>query len=225
MSIDVKKALFSVIARTGKALGSPHRLELLELLAQGPRSVEALAQLSGASVATTSHHLQQLRQAGLVVGEKRGKQVIYRLTGDDVAALLVQLRAVAEAHLAEVEALVRDHLEARDALEPVAAEELLARLRAGEVVVLDVRPPEEFAAGHLPQAVNVPLAELESALARLPADKEIVAYCRGPHCVLAYEAVARLRAAGLRARRLAGGLPEWRLAGLPVTEEAVDPEG
>ncbi len=213
---SVKKELFAVIARAGKALGNPHRLELLELLAQGPRPVEALARVLGASVATTSHHLQQLRQAGLAVGEKRGKQVVYRLSGEDVAALLIQLRTVAEAHLAEVQALVRDHLEARDALEPVPADVLLERARTGEVLVLDVRPPEEYAAGHLPGAVNVPLEELEARLAELPEDREVVAYCRGPHCVLAFEAVARLRRAGRHARRLEGGLPEWRQAGLPV---------
>ncbi len=222
---SLKKSLFAVIARMGKALGNPHRLELLELLAQGPRPVEALARAIGASLATTSHHLQQLRHAGLVVGEKRGKQVFYRLSGEDVAALFVTLRGVAEAHLAEVQALVRDHLERRDTLEAVSAEALLRRLRAGEVVVLDVRPEEEFAAGHVPGAVNIPLERLEESLASLPQGREVVAYCRGPHCLLAFEAVERLRAAGRVARRLEGGMPEWRLAGLPVAKETPEEGG
>ena len=217
---SLKQSLFEVIARMGKALGNRHRLELLELLAQGPRSVDSLARATGASLATTSHHLQQLRQAGLVAGEKRGKQVIYRVSGEDVVALFVELREVAQAHLAEVQTLLRDHLERRDQLEAVGAEELLRRLRSGEVVVLDVRPEEEYAAGHVPGAMNVPLEHLESALAAIPPGREVVAYCRGPHCLLAFEAVERLRAAGRSARRLEGGMPEWRLAGLPVEAES-----
>lgn len=211
-----KKDLFDQFARVGKALASGPRLELIEFLAQGERSVEALAAVSGLTVANTSHHLQQLRQAGLVAARKQGQQVFYRLSGDDVAELLGKLREVAERHLAEIDRLVDSYLTVKDGLEPVPADELLARAREGLVTVLDVRPPEEYSAGHVPGALNVPLAELERCLDDCDPTKEVVAYCRGPYCVLAYEAVARLRAKGIRARRLDGGLPEWRQAGLPV---------
>ena len=210
-----KHDLFTQFARVAKALGSGNRLELLEYLAQGERSVEALATVSGLTVANTSQHLQQLRQAGLVESSKVGLKVFYRLSGDDVLALLDCLRAVAEHRLADVERLVTTYLTVKDSLEPVPAGELLERARQGLVTVLDVRPPEEFAAGHLPGAINIPLSELEDRLQDLPAEQEVVAYCRGPHCVLAFDAVARLRAKGVPARRLEGGFPEWRRAGLP----------
>lgn len=219
-----KKQLFAQFARIGKALANPNRLELLEFLAQGERSVEALARVAGLSVANTSQHLQQLRQAGLVVSRKQGLHVFYRLSGEDVIALLTALHAVGERHLGEVEALVRAYLTVRDSLEPVSREELLERARAGLVTVIDVRPPEEFAAGHIPGAVNVPLEELEARLQALPGEREVIAYCRGPHCVLAFDAVARLREHGIRARRLQGGFPEWLLAGLPVETAHVDKE-
>ncbi len=219
---SVKKDLFAQFARVGKALANPHRLELVELLAQGERSVEDLARLSGLSVANASQHLQRLRQAGLVRSRKSGPRVYYALSGADVIALLDALRAVAERHLAEVDRLVRTYLTVKDALEPVAREELLARARRGEVTVIDVRPAEEYAAGHLPGALHLPLDELERRLSELDPDQEIIAYCRGPHCVLAFDAVARLRARGLRARRLQDGYPEWALAGLPV--ERGEPE-
>lgn len=211
-----KHDLFTQFARVAKALGHANRLELLELLAQGTSTVEGLARKTGLSVANTSQHLQQLRQAGLVSPRKVGQHVHYRLSGDDVLELLAVLRRVAERHVAEVGRLVNSYLVARDELEPVPARELLARTRAGTVTVFDVRPREEYAAGHLPGAVNVPLEELERHLARWPADREVVAYCRGPYCVLAFEAVARLRAKGIKARRLEYGYPEWRHAGLPV---------
>ncbi|OYV75746.1 MAG: ArsR family transcriptional regulator [Chromatiales bacterium 21-64-14] len=213
---SLKHRLFSELARVAKALSHGNRLELLEFLAQGPRSVESLAAVSGLSVANTSQHLQQLRQAGLVEARRDGQYVYYRLTGDDVVGLLTVLRTVAGRHVAEVDRLVETYLRVRDRLEPILREELLERARQGLVTVLDVRPPEEYAAGHLAGARNVPLEELERLLASLDPDQEIVAYCRGPHCVLAYEAVARLRAHGLRARRLQDGFPEWRAAGLPV---------
>lgn len=216
---NFKQDLFAQFARIAKAMGNGNRLELLEFLAQGERSVDALAQVSGLSVANTSQHLQQLRQAGLVVTRKEGQKVHYRLSGDDVPALLGALREVAERHLAEVGRLVDVYLTARDSLEPIPASELLERVRAGLVTVLDVRPPEEYAAGHLPGAVNIPLEALERHLDELAADQEVVAYCRGPHCILAFEAVARLRKRGFRARRLDGGFPEWRLEGMPVVTQ------
>lgn len=211
-----KKDLFNQFGLVAKAMASGNRLELLEFLAQGERSVDALAKVSGLTVANTSQHLQQLRHAGLVSSHKEGQKVIYRLSGEDVSELFGALRAVAERHLAEVNRLVDDYLVVKDSLEPVPADELLARAREGLVTVLDVRPPEEYAAGHLPGAVNIPLSQLEQHLDDLDPSTEVVAYCRGPHCVLAFDAVARLREQGFEARRLDGGLPEWRLAGLPV---------
>jgi rhodanese-related sulfurtransferase len=216
---DFKHELFEQFARVGKALSSGPRLELLEYLAQGERSVDALASVSGFTVANTSRHLQQLRQAGLVTPRKQGQQVFYRLAGEDVVTLLNTLRLVAEQRVAEVDRLVASYLTVKDGLEPVPAEELLERARQGLVTVLDVRPPEEYVAGHLPGAVNVPLVELERCLGDCDPAKEVVAYCRGPWCVLAYDAVARLREQGIKARRLEGGLPEWRLAGLPVEQD------
>ncbi|MBL3600596.1 MAG: metalloregulator ArsR/SmtB family transcription factor [gamma proteobacterium endosymbiont of Lamellibrachia anaximandri] len=213
---NFKHDLFSQFARVAKALSNGYRLELLEFLAQGERSVDALAQVSGLTVANTSQHLQQLRQAGLVINRKVGHKVYYRLSGMDVSALLGSLREVAERHLADVDRLVDDYLKVKDSLEPVPAAQLLERVRDGLVTVLDVRPPEEYAAGHLPGAINIPLAELEQQLDEFDPSQEIVAYCRGPHCVLAFDAVAKLRERGVKARRLDGGLPEWRLEGFPV---------
>jgi rhodanese-related sulfurtransferase/DNA-binding transcriptional ArsR family regulator len=211
-----KQELFNQFARVGKALGNGNRLELLEFLAQGERGVDALAKVSGLSVANTSQHLQQLRQAGLVVSRKQGLQVHYSLSGDDVIHLLEALRVVAERHVADVERLVNSYLTLKDDLEPIPREELLQRAKDGLVTVLDVRPPEEYAAGHVPGAVNVPLKELEAYLDQLQAGQDIVAYCRGPHCVLAFDAVAKAREKGMNARRLEDGYPEWKLAGLPV---------
>ena len=213
---NIKHQLFEQFARVGKALGSPVRLDLLECLGQGQRSVEALAEKCGLPVSNASHHLQQLRHAGLVSAEKEGLYVYYRLAGDEVVSLLNALRSVAEQNIAEVEQLVRTYLTVKDTLEPVPAGELLDRVRKGLVTVLDVRPPDEYAAGHIAGAVNVPLAELEKYLHKLKPKKEVVAYCRGPHCVLSYDAVATLRGRGIKARRLKEGYPEWKAAGLPV---------
>ena len=212
-----KRAIFESLARVGTALSSATRLEFLELLAQGERSVDELATLTGVSVANTSQHLQKLRQAGLVVGRKEGLYVYYRLAGDAVVGLLAALGSVGEAYVAEVERIVRLYLTEKDSLEPIPARELLERAKKGLVTVLDVRPPEEFAAGHLPGAVNIPVHELEKRLGELPKRKEVIAYCRGPYCLMSYDAVQLLRKKGLKARRLQNGLPEWRLAGLPVT--------
>jgi len=213
---NLKQQLFEQFARVGKALSSPVRLDLLECLGQGQRSVEALAEKCGLPVSNASHHLQQLRQAGLVSAYKDGLYVYYRLAGDEVIGLLNALRSVAEQNNAEVERLINTYLTVKDTLEPVPAEELLDRVRKGLVTVLDVRPPDEYAAGHIAGAVNVPLAELEKYLRKLKPKKEIVAYCRGPHCVLSYDAVEKLRARGIKARRLKEGFPEWKAAGLPV---------
>ncbi len=211
-----KHELFAEFARVGMALSNGNRLELLEFLAQGARSVDALAKVSGLSMANTSKHLQHLRQAGLVRSQKQGLQVFYRLSGDDVISLLSVLRGVAERHVAEVERLVNTYLTVKDSLEAIPPQELLQRVRDGLVTVLDVRPVEEYTAGHVPGAVNIPLSELEGHLESLNPDMEVVAYCRGPHCVLAFDAVERLRAQGMRARRLETGFPEWKQAGLPV---------
>lgn len=221
-SESFKAQLFAQFARIGKALGNGNRLELLEFLAQGSRSVEELARLAGLSVANTSQHLQQLRQVGLVSARKAGLKVYYQLGGDDVILLLNALRTSAERHLAEVDRLVQTYLTVKDSLEPVPREELLQRARDGLVTVLDVRPEEEFRAGHLPGAVNIPLATLEQQLDRLESDREIVAYCRGPHCILAYEAVAQLRKHGRKARRLQDGYPEWLSVGLPVERDRAE---
>lgn len=211
-----KQDLFAQFARVGKALSNANRLEMLEYLAQGERTVESLAKVSGLSIANTSQHLQQLRQAGLVSNRKEGQHVHYRLSGEDVVHLLECLRRFAETHVAEVDRLISAYLTVKDGLEPLPASELLDRARDGLVTVIDVRPPEEFAAGHVPGALNIPLSELERHLADLPTDREVVAYCRGPYCVLAYEAVDRLRKKGFQARRLQDGFPEWKGAGLPV---------
>ena len=214
-----KQRLFAQFARVAKAAANGNRLELIEYLDQSERSVEQLSQVSGLSVANTSQHLQQLRQAGLVIARKQGQRVYYRLSGPDVTELLAALRNTAQRHLAEVDRLVNTYLTVKDKLEPIPAPELLARVRQGLVTVLDVRPAEEYEAGHLPGAINVPLSELELRLGSLPAGKEVVAYCRGPHCILSFDAVAMLRNQGLAARRLDGGLPEWRQEGLPVERE------
>lgn len=211
-----KHDLFSQFARVGKALSSANRLELLEFMAQGERSVDELATVTGLTVANTSQHLQQLRQAGLVASRKQGLKVYYSLRGDDVITLFNALRNVAERHVTDVEHLVNTYLTVKDDLEPIPRKELLERVKQGLVTVLDVRPPEEYAAGHVPGAINVPLKELEQYLDHLDSEHEIVAYCRGPHCVLAFDAVARLRQKGLKARRLEEGFPEWKLAGLAV---------
>jgi rhodanese-related sulfurtransferase/DNA-binding transcriptional ArsR family regulator len=213
---EAKDRLYAAFARTAKAVANPRRIELLELLAQGERTVDSLAGAAGIGVTNTSSHLQVLARVHLVETRKEGTKVFYRLASDDVAAFIVVLRDLARSHLAEVEQVVRDYFAARDALEPVSREELLARASEEKVVILDVRPTLEFVAGHIPGALSVPLGELGAALAQLPKHTEIVAYCRGPYCVLAPQAVEWLAAKGYRARRLSDGFPEWRLAGLPV---------
>jgi rhodanese-related sulfurtransferase/DNA-binding transcriptional ArsR family regulator len=211
-----KSALFGQFATVAKSLAHAHRLELLEQLAQGERSVEVLANRTGLSIANASQHLQHMRRAGLVANRRDGKFVYYRLADDAVLDLLAALRRIAERNVAEVQRIVRSYFNDRDSLEPVSRKELLQRLHAEAVTVLDVRPDDEFALGHLPGAVNIPLRNLKARLSELDPKQEIVAYCRGPYCVLSYEAVAALRACGFKARRLEDGFPEWRAAGLPV---------
>jgi rhodanese-related sulfurtransferase/DNA-binding HxlR family transcriptional regulator len=219
---NLKQQIYSQVARIGKVVGHGHRLELLEYLAQGERTVEALTKLTGLSVANTSQHLRLMRQSGLVQARKDGLYVYYSLADDEIVRLLSSMRKLAESHLADVDRLVRAYLTVKDELEPIPRRELLERARKGIVTVLDVRPPEEYASGHVPGAVNVPLKELARRLEELPQGQEIVAYCRGPHCVLAFEAVAQLREKGYQARRLEDGFPEWREAGLPVEKTTAD---
>ena len=215
-----KQALFAQFAAVAKTLGHAHRLELLEQLAQGERSVEILAQRTSLSIANASQHLQHMRRAGLVTSRRDGKFVLYRLADDAVLDLLASLRRIAERNVAEVARVVRNYFDARDALEPVSRKDLMKRMRGGSVMVLDVRPEDEFALGHLPGAINVPLHALKKRLSEFDRSQEIVAYCRGPYCVLSYEAVAALRAKGFKARRLEDGLPEWRAAGFPVVAQS-----
>jgi len=218
--MEFKPRLLEQFSRITKALSSANRLQLLELLAQSERSVETLATLTGMTVANTSRHLQKLRIAGLVRSRKDGLYVYYQISGGGVVRLLHALGEVAENNLAEVSQLVSEFLTARDSLEPVPHQELLQRARKGLVTVIDLRPPEEFAAGHIPGAINVPLAELERWARGVPKSKQIVAYCRGPYCLMAFEAVAQLRRKGYKARRLADGFPEWKSAGLPLESKA-----
>lgn len=216
MSMVPKQALYAEFALIAKALAHPHRLELLEYAAQGAMSVERLAERVGMSVANASQHLRQLREAGLLMAERDGKFVRYALADDAVLDLVASLHEVARRRRAEVSRIVSGYFDARDAMEPVSRAELLARVESGSVTVLDVRPREEYDLGHVPGALCIPLDELEARLTEFDPAQEIVAYCRGPWCVLSFEAVAKLRASGLAARRLEAGYPEWRAAGLPV---------
>lgn len=212
----VKDGLYGQFARIGKAVANPKRIELLDLLCQGERSVEVLAEAARMGVTNTSAHLKVLREARLVDTRKEGTRVFYRLADETVCDFFLSLRDLASGRFAEVEQMTRDYFEARDQLDPVGRTELLARADDGDVIVLDVRPGEEYEAGHIPGAISVPLDELKNRLASLPKDAEIVAYCRGPYCVLAPQAIELLLDHGFRARRLVEGLPEWRQAGLPV---------
>ncbi|MDH5594023.1 MAG: metalloregulator ArsR/SmtB family transcription factor [Gammaproteobacteria bacterium] len=213
---NFKQDLLQQFARVGKALSNANRLEMLEFLGQGECDVETLSGKCGLSVANTSQHLQQLRHAGLVRSRKEGLRVYYSLTGLEVNTLLHSLQQVAENNLAEVDMLVNKYLSTMDDLEPIEANELLKLAKKGNVTVLDVRPTDEYEAGHIAGALNVPLAELEKHLKKLPKNREIVAYCRGPYCVLAYTAVEQLRKKGYKVRRLEDGYPEWQSSGLPV---------
>ncbi len=212
----IKNQLFEHLAELARVLGHAHRLELLEHASQGERSVERLAELAGLSVANASQHLQNLKRAGFVQSRRDGKHVLYRLGEGPVLELLSALRAYAEQSRAEVRQIMADYFDKLDKLEPVTRAELVQRLEDESVTLLDVRPKEEFALGHLPGALNVPLAELKRKLSELPKRQEIIAYCRGPYCVLSFEAIALLRAKGFKVRRLEDGFPEWKAAGLRV---------
>lgn len=217
MSTDgAKRLAFQQLAGIARALAHPHRLLLLDLVAQKERSVDELARLSGLSFANASQHLQRLRRAGLVRSRKEGKRVLCRLSDDAAAVLLSALGRIAEQNSAEMQAVIARYYADKDGMEPVLHEELVKRMRKGQVVLLDVRPREEFEAGHIAGARSMPLNELRKRIGDLPHGREIVAYCRGPYCVFAYEAVALLRKRGFKARRLAGGLPDWRAEGLPM---------
>ncbi len=215
-SENPKSALFAGFAEVAKALGHGQRLEILELLAQGERSVEALAERIGLPIANVSQHLRLMRRTGLLTSRREGKRVLYRLSDPSVLDLMAALRRVAERNFAEVRDVIGSYFHRCDALEAVSRKELVQRMKDGIVTVLDVRPQDEYAAGHLPDAVNIPLRELTRRLRELPKGREIVAYCRGPYCVLAFEAVALLRDRGFKIRRLQDGFPEWKAAGLPT---------
>jgi len=208
-----KDAIYEQFARMGKAVSAPKRLELLDLLCQGPRTVEVLAEQAALSIANASQHLQVLRAARLVEAEKKGLHVEYRLAGDDVCTFFLALRNLAEGRLAEIAVVTREYLGARDAMETVAGDELLRRVKQGEVTVLDVRPSEEFRAGHIPGALSIPLGELKARFKELPKNRDVVAYCRGPYCVFAVEAVALLRKKGFKAHRMKEGVLDWRSRG------------
>jgi len=214
----MKKALYEQLSRIGKAVASPARLQLLDLLCQGPRTVEGLARQADLSLANASQHLRVLHSARLVEAEKAGLFVTYRLADQSVCGFFHSMRSLGETRLAEVESILRQFREAPDSLEPVEKKTLVNRVRKGEVILLDVRPEEEYRAAHISGAVSVPLKELKARLSKLPRGREIVAYCRGPYCVLAGEAVRLLKAKGFNAMRLEDGVPEWRAQGLPVAD-------
>ncbi len=214
---SLKKAVYEQLGRIGKAVASPARLELLDLLCQAPRTVEALAREAGLSIANTSRHLQVLHAARLVQARKEGLYVTYSLADEQVCDFYRNLRVLAENRLAEIDSIVRQFKGGQGTMEPVDKRTLLKRVKHAEVTVLDVRPPEEYRAGHIPGAISVPLKELKTRLSALPRDQEIVAYCRGPYCVLAVDAVKLLRSHGFAAVRMEDGVPEWRAEGLPVT--------
>lgn len=218
-----KDAIYEQFARLGKAVSAPKRLELLDLLSQGPRTVEALAEHASISVANASQHLQVLRAARLVDAEKKGLYVEYRVAGDEVSRFFLALRRLAETRLAEVDQVTRSYLDGRGSMEAVDGEELVRRVKAGEVTVLDVRPTEEYSAGHLPRAVSIPLGELKARLKELPRNREVVAYCRGPYCVMAVEAVELLRKKGFKAYRMELGVVDWRARGGRVVVESSNP--
>jgi rhodanese-related sulfurtransferase len=214
-----KHRLLGQFANVAKALSHAHRLDLLELMAQGERSVDALAQVAGLTIANTSQHLQHLRRTGLVTFRKKRLHVFYSLADDDVVDLLSALRRTTERHVAEIDRVISGYFNKRDSLEAISRKELLKRTKEGLVTVLDVRPSEEYESGHIPGAVNLPLKDLKKRLGKLAKKQEIIAYCWGPYCVLAFEAVAELRKKGFKARRLEEGYPEWKAAGLPIEQE------
>ncbi|AKV04464.1 Transcriptional regulator, ArsR family [Labilithrix luteola] len=218
-----KDAIYEQFARLGKAVSAPKRLELLDVLSQGPRTVEELAEQANISIANASQHLQVLRAARLVDAEKKGLYVEYRLAGDEVGRFFLALRGLASTRLAEVDQVTRAYLERSGAMDPVDSDELMRRVKAGEVTVLDVRPPSEYRAGHIPGALSIPIDELKNRLKELPKNREVVAYCRGPYCVMAVEAVELLRKKGFKAQRMEEGVVDWRARGWRVATEGARP--
>ncbi|MDP3740029.1 MAG: metalloregulator ArsR/SmtB family transcription factor [Hyphomonadaceae bacterium] len=216
---SVKETLLTAFAAVAKAAAHPHRFAILEHLAQGERTVEGLAERTGLSIANASQHLQSMRRAGLLAARRDGKFTLYCLADNSVLDLMHAINRVAERNVAEVDGVVRGYFHERDAMEPVSRTELRKRFKEGLVTVLDVRPADEFADGHIPGAINIPVGELKKRLSELPRKQEVVAYCRGAFCVMAFEAVALLRTSGFKSRRLEDGLPEWRAAGLPVASD------
>ncbi|OGG94686.1 MAG: ArsR family transcriptional regulator [Candidatus Lambdaproteobacteria bacterium RIFOXYD2_FULL_50_16] len=216
---DFKHLLYSQFAKIAKAMSSPHRLEVLEYLSQREHSVESLAKVSGLTYANCSQHLQQLKAVGLVLNRKEGQHVYYSIANDMVHECLESLAKIARNNLAEVDRLIEQHLTAKDSLEAISSEDLIERLKEDSVTLIDVRPADEFQAGHIAGAINVTLSELEDFIAEYQAHKEVIAYCRGPYCILSYEAVKRMRAKGIETYRLAEGYPEWHLAGHPVDQK------
>lgn len=211
-----KKDLFAQFAIIGKSLSNGNRLEILEFLAQGERTVDSLANAANLSIANTSQHLQELKRSGLVTSRSEAQKSYYRLNDYSVVELLVLMRKIAENNLSDIHRLVSTYLVDKDNLEPIRRAELLKRVKKGDVTVVDVRPFEEYTAGHVPLAINIPLNELEQNFSTLPKSKEVIAYCRGPYCVLAFEAIAQLRSKGFKARRMEDGFPEWKLSSLPI---------
>lgn len=221
--MSAKLSIYEALAEVAQALGHAHRLELLEHLAQGEKSVEQLSARTSLTFANTSRHLQILRRARLVESMRQGKHIFYRLAGDtEIVALIQALSHVGDRNVAEIRQVMTDYFKARDELEPISRQDLAARLRDGLVTVLDVRPEDEFSAGHLPGALNIPVSQLESRLSEIPPDRDVIAYCRGPYCVLSFDAVRTLRSRGYPVRRLEDGYPEWKAAGLPVASGADD---
>jgi rhodanese-related sulfurtransferase/DNA-binding MarR family transcriptional regulator len=218
---ETKSGLYAQFARIGKAFDSPQRLELLDLLCQGERAVEDLASEARLSIANTSRHLQVLRAAQLVQSRKAGVKVFYRLSDESVGSFFRSMRSFAEARLADINQILQDYFDAPSLLKPIDRSDLIMKAQAGEVIILDVRPNEEYRQGHLPAALSVPLRELELHLASLPRDREIVAYCRGPYCVLAQEAVKRLKVKGFQAVRLPDGIHEWKEAGMSIESKSI----
>jgi rhodanese-related sulfurtransferase/predicted transcriptional regulator len=213
---EFKDAVFGLFAGMAQAFASPKRLELLDILIQGERDVETLADTAGLTVVNTSRHLQKLKQTRLVETRREGTRIYYRIADEDVARCWKDLQQLAERRLSDIDEVVGKYLSGRESMEPISGEDLLGRLRRGDVLVIDVRPVEEYRAGHIRNAVSIPLADLKRRLAHLPSGMEIVAYCRGPYCVLAVEAVDMLRKAGRTARRLSDGFPEWKNTGRPI---------
>ncbi len=220
---QVKMLLMEQFARIGKALSNPHRLEILDLLCQGVRTVEELAQATFQSIANTSQHLQVLKRARLVVSDKQGLYVYYSIADEAVYEFWRALQKLGGSQLAEVQQVLHDYFYARDTLQPMKSSELLEKVQSHQIIILDVRPYTEYQQGHIPGALSLPLSELEERLQELPKEVEIVAYCRGPYCVLAPAAVEILQKHGFRARRLAEGLPDWKRAGFPVEQTRLDP--